>query len=419
MNIKDLKVCVLGLGYVGLPLALAFGKAKVKTFGFDLNKTRVSELRKGFDKNNEMEKKDILDSKIEFSHDPKTLSKANFVIVCVPTPVDEKNLPDFSYLISASELVGKHIKKGAVVVFESTVYPGATEEVCIPVIEKFSGLKAGIDFFYGYSPERINPGDKNHTIETVIKVVSGMNEKVRDYIAEVYFTICKAGVYKAKSVKVAEAAKVIENTQRDLNIALINELSIIFHKIGIETKDVLDAASTKWNFLNFSPGLVGGHCVGVDPYYLIYKSKSLGFNPKVIGAGRETNDRMASFVVSLVLNGLKIAKKNIKGAKILVFGLTFKENVKDIRNSKVFDIINLLKAKNAKVSVYDPVLGEEFDKSLKYDCVVYCVPHEKIVKTMPLEKIKKLSGVKPVLIDVKNVFGKKSALKQGFIYLSL
>lgn len=430
MNFKDLRVCVLGLGYVGLPLAVAFGKAKVKTYGFDLNRNRIEQLKSGFDKNNETGKKDIIDSNIEFSPDPKTIGKANFVIVCVPTPVDDDNNPDLSFLESASRLVGKNIRKNSYVVFESTVYPGATEEVCIPLIEKFSGFKAGVDFYYGYSPERINPGDKVHTLEMVVKIVSGMDEKTLRHIANVYGEVCKAGVYKASSVKVAEAAKVIENTQRDLNIALVNELSIIFHKIGIDTKDVIDAASTKWNYMKFTPGLVGGHCVGVDPFYLVSKSLSLGYNPKVIGAGRETNDGMAKFVVLLAQNGLKEAKKVLQGSKVLILGLTFKENISDLRNSKVFDIIDQLKNKGAEIYVFDPLVSETDIKnksinflhslrSVKVDCVIFCVSHKILLDLIKLPEINKICKNKPVLIDVKNVFEKKIAIKEGFIYRAL
>lgn len=414
---KNTRICVVGLGYVGLPLALAFGKSGLETTGFDLDKNRVEQLRLGYDKNNESSKREILSANATFSSDEKLIKTANFIVVCVPTPVKKGNLPDFSYLISASKIVGKNLSKNAIVVYESTVYPGATEEICIPEIEKNSGLKAGLDFYYGYSPERINPGDKIHTIDKVVKVVSGMDKKTCETIALVYENICK--VYKAQSVKAAEAAKVIENTQRDINIALVNELSIIFHKIGIETKDVLAAAKTKWNFLDFYPGLVGGHCVGVDPYYLIYKSKALGFNPKVIGAGRETNDAMAEYVASLAIEGFKEAKKELRKSKILILGLTFKENVKDTRNSKVFDIVKSLKSKGADVFIYDPVVGEKLNLKTKYDAFVFCVKHDELIKKMGLEKMKKLSNNNPVLVDVKNIFDKTIAEKKGFIYLSL
>lgn len=420
MEINNLKICILGLGYVGLPLALAFGKTRATTVGFDLNKERINELKKDVDRNGETSK-DEFDSYVNYSYDEKVIHDSNFIIVCVPTPVDENNLPDFSFLKSASEIVGKNLTKNSVVVFESTVYPGATEEVCIPVIENVSGLKAGLDFFYGYSPERINPGDKKHTLSTVIKVVSGMDKKTADYIFEVYSLICNAGVYKAASIKVAEAAKVIENTQRDLNIALINELSMIFQKIGIDTKDVLNAASTKWNFLNFYPGLVGGHCVGVDPYYLIYKSKSLGLDPKVIGAGRKTNDSVPRFIVDLTEKSLKQAKKVIKGSNIMILGLTFKENVKDLRNSKVQDIIRLLRNKGANVFVYDPVVGKNELKDLgkKIDATIFCVAHEKLIDEMSLARLKKLSTEHSTLVDVKNIFNRADAEKAGFIYTAL
>lgn len=431
MNKKDLKVCVVGIGYVGLPLAVAFGNAEVETSGFDINKERVNELKKGIDRNNDIESDKIIKSGVKFFSDPKVIKTSNFIIASISTPVDEDNNPDLSYLESASKIIGKNLTRGSYVVFESTVYPGATEEVCIPIIEKNSGLKAGSDFFYGYSPERINPGDKVHTIDKVIKVVSGMNQKACNFIAFVYLLICKEGVFKAKNVKTAEAAKVIENTQRDLNIALANELSIIFHKIGIDTKDVLDAAATKWNYLRFNPGLVGGHCVGVDPYYLVFKSQILGYHPKVIGAGRETNDSMAKFVVSLTTEAFKEVGKKLEKSKILILGLTFKENVTDLRNSKVFDIIHELTNKEAGVFVYDPLVNRQnlkfhnlklikkVNDDKKYDCVIFCVVHKKLLEEFDLSKIKSISTNRPILIDVKSAFNKDLALKQGFIYKAL
>lgn len=431
MNKKDLKVCVVGIGYVGLPLAVAFGIAGVETFGFDINKERVKELKRGFDRNDDFESEKIIKSGVKFSSDPKTIKGANFIIASIPTPVDEDNNPDLSYLESASKIIGKNLRLGSYVVFESTVYPGATEEVCIPIIEKKSGFKAGVDFSFGYSPERINPGDHVHTIDKVVKIVSGMNQKACNFIALVYLLICKEGVFKAKNVKTAEAAKVIENTQRDLNIALANELSIIFHKIGIDTKDVLEAAATKWNYLRFNPGLVGGHCVGVDPYYLVFKSQVLGYHPKVIGAGRETNDSMAKFVVLLTSEAFKEAGKKLEKSKILILGLTFKENVTDLRNSKVFDVIHELTNKEAEVFVYDPLVNRQnlkfhnlklikkVNDGKKYDGVIFCVTHKKLLNDFDLSKIKSISTNRPILIDVKSAFNKELALKQGFIYKSL
>jgi UDP-N-acetyl-D-galactosamine dehydrogenase len=383
---KKKTLAVIGLGYVGLPIALEFAK-NIKVIGFDINAERVEMMRNNIDPSQELEAADFDGCDIEFTNDLDVLRKANFFIVAVPTPVDKHNVPDLIPIQRASETIGNVIKKGDYVVYESTVYPGCTEEDCVPIIEKLSGLKMTEDYMIGYSPERINPGDKEHTISTIIKVVSGCCAESLDNIAKVYELVVKAGVHKASSIKVAEAAKIIENTQRDLNIALMNELSIIFDKMDINTYEVLEAAGTKWNFLKFQPGLVGGHCIGVDPYYLTYKSKKLGYNSQVILAGRYINDAMAGYVARKILQSIILHNGNVKNAKVLVMGATFKENVSDIRNSKVADVIKELKAYSLNVDVTDPLaesaqLKHEYgfeltaELSNDYDAVLITVPHD-------------------------------------------
>ncbi|MCB1900425.1 nucleotide sugar dehydrogenase [Cognatazoarcus halotolerans] len=348
-------IAVIGLGYVGLPLAVEFGK-KFETIGFDLSVEKVAAYRDCIDPTGEVSSQDLKAAKLLTCHtDPSALREADFVIVAVPTPVDEAHQPDFTPLVKSSETVGKHLKRGAIVVYESTVYPGATEEVCIPILEKHSGMKWKRDFFVGYSPERINPGDKERTVTKIVKVVSGDTAETLEKVTEVYGSVITAGVYPASSIKVAEAAKVIENTQRDLNIALMNELAVIFHKIGIDTIEVLKAAGTKWNFLPFRPGLVGGHCIGVDPYYLTHKADMLGHHPEVILAGRRINDSMGKYVAEQTVKQMIQAGSSIKGAKVIMLGLTFKENCPDLRNSKVIDVIRELQAYGCEVSVHDPV----------------------------------------------------------------
>ena len=383
---KKKKLAVIGLGYVGLPIALEFAK-KISVIGFDINADRIKLMQNAVDPSNELESSAFANSDIEFTSSLDKLREATFFIVAVPTPVDEYNVPNLIPVIKASETIGKVLKKGDYVVFESTVYPGCTEEDCLPVIEKLSGLKVCDDFKLGYSPERINPGDKEHTLASIVKVVSGCDQESLETIAKVYELVVKAGVHQASSIKVAEAAKIIENTQRDLNIALMNELSIIFDKMGINTFEVLAAAGTKWNFLKFQPGLVGGHCIGVDPYYLTYKSQKLGYDSQVILAGRSINDGMAGYVARKVLMHIIKENGNVKEAKVLVMGATFKENVSDIRNSKVADIIHELKSYSLNVHVTDPhadskELKHEYDFELTpdlsndYDAVVVCVPHK-------------------------------------------
>lgn len=382
---KKKKLAVIGLGYVGLPIALEFAK-KIKVIGFDINAKRVDMMRNSIDPSQELEKEAFDGCDIEFTNDLDVLRQANFFIVAVPTPVDEHNVPDLVPVQRASETIGKVIKKDDYVVFESTVYPGCTEEDCLPIIEKLSGLKNITDFKLGYSPERINPGDKEHTLAKIVKVVSGCDAGSLDVIAKVYELVVTAGVHKASCIKVAEAAKIIENTQRDLNIALMNELSIIFDKMNINTFEVLEAAGTKWNFLKFQPGLVGGHCIGVDPYYLTYKSKELGYDSQVILAGRVINDGMAGYVAKKILQHIIQNNGNVKNAKVLVMGATFKENVSDIRNSKVADVVKELKSFSLNVDVADPhaesdELKHEYGFELvseiakDYEAIIITVPH--------------------------------------------
>ncbi|BFU93624.1 MAG: Protein CapL [Nitrospira sp.] len=357
-SVRARKVAVVGLGYVGLPIAVAFGK-QGEVVGFDINKTKINELRKGFDRTGEVSEVDLKSARIRFTSEPADLKAADFIIVAVPTPINEALQPDLTALRKSSELIGANLSPGSIVVFESTVYPGATEEVCQPILEKTSGMKCGVDFKLGYSPERINPGDKEHTLEKIVKVVSAQDAESLEIVASTYALVVKAGIHRASSIKVAEAAKVIENTQRDLNIALMNELALIFHRLGIDTKSVLEAAGTKWNFLKFSPGLVGGHCIGVDPYYLTSKAESVGYHPQVILAGRRINSGMGKFVAEQTMKRLSQLNRPINDLKVAVLGLTFKENVPDLRNSKVPDIIHELKEYGVQVLVHDPIAESE------------------------------------------------------------
>lgn len=385
------KIAVVGLGYVGLPVAVEFGKTQA-VIGFDINEERIKELKAGYDFTNEVSKADLEKAEVTFTSDPDMLSKVDFIIVAVPTPITENKQPDLTPLLKASETVGTHMSKDTIVVYESTVYPGATEEECVPVLEKHSNLVNGKDFFVGYSPERINPGDKINTFKTITKVVSGQTDEVLDIIAKVYESVVDAGVFKAKSIKVAEAAKVIENTQRDVNIALMNELAIIFDKMNIDTSDVLEAAGTKWNFLNFSPGLVGGHCIGVDPYYLTHKAEKLGHHPDMILAGRQINDHTGKFIAKKLVKDMIGEGTNMQEAIVTIYGFTFKENVPDIRNTKVIDIINELKSFGLKVQVTDPHADpKEVNKHynvelvkeqdlMRSEAIILAVPHEVYLK---------------------------------------
>ncbi|MCW3086116.1 MAG: UDP-N-acetyl-D-galactosamine dehydrogenase [Bacteroidetes bacterium] len=409
---KEAKIAVIGLGYVGLPIALAFAK-KVKVIGFDINEERVKMMQNHVDPSQELEATDFENCDIEFTASIEVLRQANFFIVAVPTPIDEHNLPDLKPLLGASRSVGKALKKGDYVVYESTVYPGCTEEDCIPVLEEMSGLKFKTDFKVGYSPERINPGDKEHTITKILKVVSGCDEESLEVIAETYKIIVEPGVYKAASIKVAEAAKIIENTQRDVNIALMNELSIIFSRIGINTYDVLEAAGTKWNFLKFSPGLVGGHCIGVDPYYLTYKAEELGYHARVINSGRYVNDSMGFYVAKQTVKKIIAAKKNISESRVLVMGATFKENVSDIRNSKVADVIKEFKSFGVHVDIVDPYadsaeLNHEYGFGLAasvgkgYDAVVVAVNHKDYL-TLDEKYYTSILSEGGILVDIKGI----------------
>ncbi len=413
---KKAKLAVIGLGYVGLPIALEFAK-KIQVIGFDIHEGRIEMMKKGIDPSNEMSKEDFENCDINFTSKIDELKEANFFIVSVPTPVDHHKVPDLSPIKKASEIIGKVLKKGDYVVFESTVYPGCTEEDCLPIIEKLSGLKCIRDFKLGYSPERINPGDKTHTLSKVIKVVSGCDAESLEAIAEVYELVVTAGVHKVSSIKVAEAAKIIENTQRDLNIALMNELSIIFEKMGINTFEVLEAAGTKWNFLNFYPGLVGGHCIGVDPYYLTYKSSELGFDSKVILAGRYINDGMSLYVARRIVRHITKNVADVKSAKVLIMGATFKENVSDIRNSKVMDVVKELRSFSVNVDVHDPFasseeLMDEYGFGLTeingsdYDAVIMAVSHAPYAK-LDSGFFESITKPHAVIYDLKGIFRNK------------
>jgi UDP-N-acetyl-D-galactosamine dehydrogenase len=407
------KVVVLGLGYVGLPVALAFARHHEGTIGFDIDKSRVSELNEGHDRTHEVERDVLKASTIKLTADPACLADATFIVVTVPTPIDGNLQPDLRPLRSASETIGKHLKKGTVVVYESTVYPGVTEEVCGPILAKVSGLKQGVDFKLGYSPERINPGDREHTLERTVKVVSGEDEPTLERVANAYAAFITAGVHRAPSIKVAEAAKVIENTQRDLNIALMNELALIFDRLGIRTADVLAAAGTKWNFLKFTPGLVGGHCIGVDPYYLTAKAESLGYHPQVILAGRRINDGMGAFVAQQVIKLLSTSDVPLKRAKVGILGLTFKENVPDIRNSKVPDIAKELRTFGIEPLIHDPrALAEEvkheygfelasIEQFTDLDAIVFAVSHKEYDE-LGEAGISKMLKPGAAVIDVKS-----------------
>ncbi|WP_026840911.1 nucleotide sugar dehydrogenase [Citrifermentans bremense] len=410
-------VSVVGLGYVGLPVAVAFGKVR-RTIGFDINGTRIKELREGYDRTAEVEAADLAQADILFTDRVEDLAQANFHIVAVPTPIDEANQPDLSLVCRASETVGKALKKGDIVVYESTVYPGVTEDECVPVLERVSGLKGGVDFKVGYSPERINPGDKEHTFTKIKKVVSGQDCETLEVVAEVYSSVVTAGVFRASSIKVAEAAKVIENTQRDLNIALMNELALIFDRLGIDTSEVLAAAGSKWNFLKFSPGLVGGHCIGVDPYYLTHKAEKLGYIPQVILAGRRINDGMGKFVAQRAVKEIIRAGHPVLNAVVTVLGITFKENCPDIRNSKVIDIVKELKDYGMQVQVCDPMADPE-ETLHEYGvrltpraqlkpavAVVAAVAHTEFA-SLAAPELLALMGPNPVLIDVKSMFDRE------------
>ena len=444
------KISVVGLGYVGLPLAIAFAKV-ADVIGFDISKEKVEQYHQGIDATKEVGDKAVQETTAFLTWEDKYLKDCRFHVVAVPTPIKNDKTPDLTPVISASRTVGRNLTKGSIVVYESTVYPGVTEDVCLPILEEESGLKCGVDFKIGYSPERINPGDKVNRLETIVKVAAGMDEESSDIIAKVYELVVEAGVHRAESIRVAEAAKVIENAQRDINIAFMNELSIIFNQLGIDTKSVLEAAKTKWNFLNFTPGLVGGHCIGVDPYYLTYKAEEIGYHSQIILSGRKINDNMGKYVAENVVKNMIKADKPVKGSTVAVFGITFKENCPDVRNTKVVDVIDELKEYGVNVKVVDPVADEQ-DLLETYgitlcrakdihdvDAVIFAVAHEEF-KDIQLEDVKNLynnnhndvyadeaaatlegdpNRSKEVLVDIKGIFNRKEAEDMDFLYWRL
>ncbi len=425
------KISLVGLGYVGMPIAIEFAKRGVKVIGYDLNAKKIETYKSGVDPTNEVGDDEIKATTVEFTSNEEDLKKAKFHIVAVPTPVNDDHTPDLTPVEGASRIVGRNLTKGSIVVFESTVYPGVTEDVCVPIMEKESGLKCGVDFKVGYSPERINPGDKVHRLNTIVKIVSGMDAGSLDEIAKVYEIVVDAGVHRASSIKVAEAAKVIENSQRDINIAFMNELSIIFNKMGIDTLSVLEAAGTKWNFLPFRPGLVGGHCIGVDPYYLTYKSEMIGYNSQIISSGRRINDEMGKYIAENVVKSLIKAEKMVKNSKVALLGLTFKENCPDTRNSKVFDIVKELREYGIEPVISDPVADKQEAKYLygiefvnlneirNVDAVILAVAHEEF-KKLKMKDIERLfASGKKVLIDVKGILSREEYEKTGYIYWRL
>ncbi|MCU9810302.1 MULTISPECIES: nucleotide sugar dehydrogenase [Paraclostridium] len=439
-KVKDKKenISVIGLGYVGMPLAIAFAK-KINVIGFDVNKEKIELYKQGIDVTNEVGNKALKETTALMTSDENKLKEAKFHIIAVPTPINDDKTPDLRPIIGASRVLGRNLTKGSIVVYESTVYPGVTEEVCIPILEEESNMKCGVDFKVGYSPERINPGDKLHRLENITKVVSGMDEESLENIASIYELIIDAGVHRAESIKVAEAAKVIENSQRDINIAFVNELSMIFNKMEIDTKAVLEASGTKWNFLKFYPGLVGGHCIGVDPYYLTHKAEQIGYHSQVILSGRRINDGMGKYVGESTVKNLIKANKQVKGARVAILGMTFKEDCPDVRNSKVIDIINELKEYGIDVFVADPIADEnevkreygieltKFENIKNMDAVIVAVGHKEYME-LNLESIKKLYEEKPVslnsedklvLVDVKGIFDKKEAQLKNYLYWRL
>lgn len=427
------KISLIGLGYVGMPIAVSFAR-KIKVIGFDISKEKINLYKSGIDPTKEVGNDVIKSTTVDFTYDETRLKEAKFHIVAVPTPVNSDHTPDLRPVESASRTVGRNLVKGAIVVYESTVYPGVTEDICVPILEKESGLKCGVDFKVGYSPERINPGDKVHRLETIVKIVSGMDEETLDTIAKVYELVVDAGVYRAQSIKVAEAAKVIENSQRDINIAFMNELSIIFNKMGIDTKAVLDAASTKWNFLRFSPGLVGGHCIGVDPYYLTYKAEQLGYHSQIILSGRKINDDMGKYVVENVIKQLIKADVSVKNAKVAILGFTFKENCPDTRNTRVIDIYNELKEYSIVPLVVDPQADEHeayHEYGIKFnnmnevknmDAVIIAVSHEEFKKLSQNDIdgfFKSVPNTNKVLIDIKSILDRKLYELKAYNYFRL
>lgn len=424
-------IAIVGLGYVGLPLCAAFGRVFPKVIGFDVNESRVEALTCGIDKNNELSPEDLQSSGVQFSADPSVLSVADVIIVAVPTPIDLHKTPDLWPLKCSSETIGRHMKRGVVVVYESTVYPGVTEEICAPILAKASGFQSGVEFKLGYSPERTNPGDAQHSVVSIVKIVAGQDAETSELLAAVYGAIVKAGVHVAPDIKTAEAAKVIENIQRDLNIALMNELAIIFRKAGIDTQAVLAAAKTKWNFIPVEPGLVGGHCIGVDPYYLTYKAAALGYRPEVILSGRRINDSMGTYIAKQAIKELSKSQNCFQGISILIMGFTFKENVNDIRNTRVIDIIRELNEFGIQCSVYDPIadpheveseydiqLLDRFDAHAPYNGIIVPVKHAAF-KGIDLATLRSVCQGAPIFMDVKGLYVKSDVVAHGFRYWTL
>lgn len=430
---KNEKVAVIGLGYVGMPIAVAFAK-KVDVIGFDLNTKKIDLYRSGIDPTNEVGDDEIKNTKVDFTSDETRLREAKFHIIAVPTPINSDKTPDLSPVEGASSIVGRNLTKGSIVVYESTVYPGVTEDVCVPILEKESGLKCGVDFKIGYSPERINPGDKVHRLENIIKIVSGMDQETLDEIAKVYDLVIEVGVHRAGSIKVAEAAKVVENSQRDINIAFMNELAMVFDRMGIDTKEVIEAMNTKWNALGFTPGLVGGHCIGVDPYYFVYEAEKLGYHSQIILSGRKINDGMGKFVADAIIKKLILANKVVRQAKVVILGITFKENTPDTRNSKVVDIIDSLREYGIEPIVVDPEADADeakheygidlvkINEVKDADCLVLAVAHD-IFRQMDWNQIDSLYGdfenIEKVLIDVKSILDRSEIEKKGYSYWRL
>ncbi|MBP5620852.1 MAG: nucleotide sugar dehydrogenase [Thermoguttaceae bacterium] len=427
---KETFLSLIGLGYVGMPIAVTFAR-KINVVGFDLNEEKIALYRSGVDPTREVGDETIKKTTVEFTSNERDLRKAKFHIVAVPTPVRDDHTPDLTPIKSASEILGRNLTRGAVVVYESTVYPGVTEEVCVPILERASGLQCGVDFKVGYSPERINPGDKVHRLETIVKIVSGMDEETLDEVAKVYELVVEAGVHRAPSIKVAEAAKVIEYSQRDVNIAFMNELAIIFNKLGIDTKSVLEAAGTKWNFLKFYPGLVGGHCIGVDPYYLTYRAEQTGYRSQVILSGRRINDEMGKYVAENCVKKLIREGKTVKNAKVAILGFTFKENCPDTRNSKVFDVVKELREYGVEPIVVDPVADAaeaarlydidfaELSEIKDMDAIVLAVAHDQFAKLTEKDVAKLFGKGRKVLIDVKGVFNRDEYEAKGYAYWRL
>ncbi|OXS77034.1 UDP-N-acetyl-D-galactosamine dehydrogenase [Lysinibacillus sp. KCTC 33748] len=427
----ETSISIIGLGYVGLPLAVEFSK-KFNVVGFDLNKEKIKLYKAGCDPTNEVGDNEVLLSNVLYTSEESKLIDCKMHIICVPTPINSDKTPNLTPIIEASKIVGRNLQRGAIVVYESTVYPGTTEEICIPILEKESNLNFGQDFTVGYSPERINPGDKVHRLKNIVKVVSGSDDYTLDVISKVYKSIIEAGIYKAPSIKVAEAAKVIENSQRDINIAFMNELAMVFNKMDIDTVEVLKAANTKWNFLDFKPGLVGGHCIGVDPYYFIYKAEQLGYHSQIIAAGRKINDGMGQYIANNIIKQMIKAEYQIKGAKVAILGLTFKENCGDIRNSKVIDIIRELEDYGLEISVYDPLAQKQevekeytiklvdFDSIKEMDAIVLAVPHDIFLENYSPSTYKVfLKESSKLIVDVKGALDKESYLEKGFNYWRL